>query len=82
MTDTELREVWTLAGGRFYGPNIEHGTMEVKSLLPFLRSLKESEAKLQLTDEAFTDLHRVAFNHHTFDQLREAVARFIRRVTD
>jgi hypothetical protein len=37
--DDQLRKLWTTAGGRFHGPNVETGTMPEALLLPFLRRL-------------------------------------------
>lgn len=37
--DKLVREYWRRIGGRFYGPNVEHGTMEESKLLPALRHL-------------------------------------------
>lgn len=37
--DTELRKMWRDAGGEFYGPHVETGSMPETKLLPFLRSL-------------------------------------------
>jgi hypothetical protein len=39
LTDSELKEMWKVAGGEFYGPNVETGSMPEFKLLPFLRSL-------------------------------------------
>lgn len=41
MTDDELRALWRSRGGKFYGPNVEHGDMPEHLLLPFLRELLE-----------------------------------------
>jgi hypothetical protein len=41
MTDKEIRDLWRKAGGKFHGPNVEHGYMEEAKLLPFLRRLIE-----------------------------------------
>ncbi len=37
--DMHLRSMWRAAGGNFYGPNVETGSMPEADLLPFLRSL-------------------------------------------
>ena len=38
-TDNEIRQAWREAGGDFHGPHVEHGYMEERKLLPFLRNL-------------------------------------------
>ena len=37
MTDDDVRDWWRRWGGKFHGPNVEHGTMEEAKLLPLLR---------------------------------------------
>lgn len=39
ITDAQLKDMWREAGGRFYGPNVETGSMPEEQLLPFLRKL-------------------------------------------
>lgn len=39
MSDQELRKLWREAGGEFYGPRVETGSMPEAKLLPFLRVL-------------------------------------------
>ncbi len=39
VRDSDLRDMWRKAGGAFYGPHIETGSMPEEKLLPFLRSL-------------------------------------------
>jgi hypothetical protein len=39
ITDQDLRRRWREAGGEFYGPHVETGSMPEAKLLPFLRSL-------------------------------------------
>lgn len=34
-----LRDKWRDLGGKFYGPNIEHGSMPESRLLPFLAAI-------------------------------------------
>ena len=46
MTDDELRTKWRSAGGSFFGPRIETGSMPESLLLPYLRSLY-NEANIQ-----------------------------------
>ena len=41
-SDSELREMWRQAGGKFHGPMVETGTMPESQLLPFLRELIHS----------------------------------------
>lgn len=43
VTDAQLRDLWRKAGGDFHGPNIEHGIMSERKLLPFLRMLIEGK---------------------------------------
>lgn len=38
-SDDDLRRLWKDAGGGFYGPKVETGTMVEAKLLPFLRSM-------------------------------------------
>lgn len=40
MNDDQLRKLWTDAGGRFHGPNVETGYVSESLLLPFLRTLR------------------------------------------
>jgi hypothetical protein len=35
----ELRRFWCSLGGKFFGPNVEHGSMPESKLLPLLRHL-------------------------------------------
>lgn len=42
LSDEELRKRWRAAGGNFYGPNIETGSMPESQLLPFLRALAKA----------------------------------------
>lgn len=37
LDDDSIRKLWQLYGGKFHGPNVEHGSMEETKLLPFLR---------------------------------------------
>lgn len=39
IADQDLRRRWREAGGEFYGPHVETGSMPEAKLLPFLRSL-------------------------------------------
>ncbi len=39
LTDAHLRKLWIEAGGDFFGPNIETGSMPESKLLPLLRRL-------------------------------------------
>jgi hypothetical protein len=39
LSDDAVRAIWRRAGGRFSGPNIEHGSMPEEKLLPFIRAL-------------------------------------------
>jgi hypothetical protein len=48
VSDSDLRTMWRNAGGEFYGPRVETGSMPEAKLLPFLRSLA---AKAALTPE-------------------------------
>jgi hypothetical protein len=34
-----LRDMWRMLGGRWYGPNVEHGSMPEHKLLPILQEL-------------------------------------------
>lgn len=36
-----LRTWWVKLGGKFHGPNVEHGSMPESKLLPILRSFAE-----------------------------------------
>lgn len=44
LTDDQIRFLWRSAGGRFFGPNVEHGTMEEGALITFLRALMQGAA--------------------------------------
>jgi len=50
-SDGTLRKMWRDAGGRFYGPNVETGTMPESELLPFLRALYTAPAPAQRMSE-------------------------------
>jgi len=39
LSDDELRDLWRSAGGSFYGPRVETGSMPEHDLLPFLRKM-------------------------------------------
>lgn len=39
ISDELLRTMWRNAGGSFYGPHVETGSMPEAKLLPFLRAL-------------------------------------------
>lgn len=44
--DGTLREMWVAAGGQFFGPHVETGSMPEHLLLPFLRKLMTDQAAM------------------------------------
>lgn len=57
MNDSQIRARWREAGGKFHGPNVEHGSMEERALLRFLGSLYNDIQKLRdLLTECASDL--------------------------
>lgn len=67
-SDGTLRKMWRDAGGRFYGPNVETGTMPESELLPFLRALYTAPAPAQRMSE---EQERAAFEAW-FEEWRRA----------
>lgn len=53
MSDDELREFWRDCGGKFYGPNVEHGTMPEAILLPLLREILETDEQTKRLAEKY-----------------------------
>ena len=39
LADGDIRRIWRDAGGEFFGPHVNHGSMKEAMLLPFLRGL-------------------------------------------
>jgi hypothetical protein len=57
MKDSELRDKWRQAGGEFYGPKVEHGSMEEMKLLRYLGSLYDEISRLRSALEPFSEYY-------------------------
>jgi hypothetical protein len=72
ITDQNLRRRWREAGGEFYGPHVETGSMPEAKLLPFLRSLLNQSPHCQAESaeaiEAEQDERRRVFGPFSWDE--------------
>lgn len=94
-TDRSLRKLWREAGGCFFGPIVETGSMPESDLLPFLRSLIQHDAAELATlrekavrieqvekerDEANARLHDVSVACATAEQERDELQKRAERM--
>jgi len=69
----QLRALWRIQGGTFYGPNVEHGAMEESKLLEFLEFYEARIAALTAErDKALATLQSWANRAGAEKQAREA----------